>query len=127
MWFPICDKVEFARRKRYSCPEWVEALLWEIDREMARVHWNVFHKEMDSPFLNTGNKYMNPIFEVSAYSWSDDDEDEVNFRCKDIEISWYKHLGRCTEININPNEEGFNEKMIDMFNECMKAVTEGEG
>lgn len=107
---------------KFKCPEWVEALLWEINREMERVHWNVFQKEMDSPFLNTGGKYSNHTFEVNAYSWSDDDEDEVNFRYRDVEISWYKHLGRCTEININPNKTGFNEKMIGMFDECIKAV-----
>ena len=118
----VCDLVEQENDQRlYPCPEWVEALLWDINREMERVHWNTFQAEMDSPFYNNGGRYQcGDTFMVCAYDW--DDDSKANFYYKDIRIYWYKHLGRCTMINIEPHEEGFNEKMIEMYNTWVDAV-----
>ena len=112
--------------KTYSCPEWVVALLRDIDREMERVHWNVFQKEMDSPFENTGSRYMGKSLKVKAYSWGDDDPIEWNFKFGDIEVSWYKHLGRGTRINIDPKSKHFKEMMLEMYNTCIEEVREAD-
>ena len=110
--------------KMYDCPEWVEALLRFIEEKMERVHYNKYQKQFDTPFLNTGAKYRDEVFEVSAYSWNDDDEDEINFRYKDICFSWYKHLGRCTMVNVNPQDENFKDRMIEMFDAIMAHLRE---
>lgn len=37
-----------------------------------------------------------------------------NFKCGDIEITWYKHIGRCMEVN----REVTKEELLKMFNKC---------
>lgn len=108
--------------QRFMCPDWVIALLREIDRELDRVMWNLEQKEYESPFDNTGNKFKNEVFEVEAYNWNDDICQEYNFKCEDVEISWYKYLGRDTTINDN-FEEGY---LIEVFNKCLKSIREME-
>ena len=103
--------------QEYDCPEWIEALLWYIDKELDRVMWNVNQEEYASPFANTGNSYKNDTFEVHAYSW-DDEEQPYNFKYEDIEISWYKYLGRGMSIN-KITSEG---RMIRMLEDCLESI-----
>jgi len=102
----------------YNCPDYVVALLSDINRKLKIVAWNVDHKDFDSPFENTGNRWANDVFEVQAYSWNDDEEQQYNFKCGDIEISWYKYLGRDTTINNEYSEK----EIIKMYNKCMKSL-----
>lgn len=98
------------------CPEYVEALLRGIESELCRIMGNI-NQEYDSPFENTGNEFICPKFEVRAYYWGDD-EDEIkkpNFKYGDLEISWYKYLGRGMTIN----KRITSEKMVKIFNECI--------
>ena len=106
------------RNQIYSCPDWVIALLFDINRKLKIVAWNVNHKDFDSPFENTGNRWANDVFEVQAYSWDDDEEQLYNFKCGDIEISWYKYLGRDTTINGEYEEA----TLINMYNKCIKSL-----
>ena len=36
----------------------VDAILSKIETELERVYWNIYQKEMESPFRNTGTTYM---------------------------------------------------------------------
>ena len=103
--------------KQYDCPEWMIAYLEYIEKEMERVMWNINQKEYNSPFRNTGEQFKNDTFEANAYSWSDE-EQPYNFKWKDVEISWYKYLGRGTTVN---QEIGHN-KATKMLNECLESL-----
>ena len=106
------------KNQAYQCPEWIIALLSDINRKLKIVAWNTGHKDFDSPFENTGNRWANDVFEVQAYSWDDEVEQPYNFKCGDIEISWYKHLGRDTTINGEYTEN----EIINMYNKCMNSI-----
>lgn len=113
----------------YYCPNWIIALLREIDRKISIVYWNnrtefqrKHHIEYNSPFDNTAETFKNDVFEVQAYEWDDEVEQQYNFKCDDVEISWYKYLGRDTTINDN-----FDEKyIIETFNKCIKSLEEND-
>lgn len=106
------------KNQQYDCPRWVVALLNELDDQLDRVMWNIHQEEYHSPFENTANSFKNDVFEVQAYSWNEDIEQSYNFKCDDIEISWYKYLGRDTTIN----GEYEPQKIIDMFNKCLNSI-----
>ena len=104
--------------QRYECPEYIVALLSYLDEEIKRVVWNNTQKEFDSPFDNTANSFKTDKFEVKAYNWNDKNAQPYNFKYKDIEISWYKYLGRDTTIN----EEYDYSVIVDMFNDCLESI-----
>lgn len=106
------------KNQQYECPRWIVALLNELDNQLDRVMWNIHQEEYQSPFENTANSFKNDVFKVQAYDWSDDVEQPYNFKCGDIEISWYKYLGRDTTIN----GEYEPQVIIDMFNKCLKSI-----
>ena len=106
------------KNQQYDCPRWIVALLNELDDQLDRVMWNIHQEEYQSPFENTANSFKNDVFEVQAYDWNDDVEQPYNFKCDDIEISWYKYLGRDTTIN----GEYESQKIIDMFNKCLQSI-----
>ena len=106
------------KNQQYNCPRWIVALLNELDDQLDRVMWNRHQEEYQSPFENTANSFKNDVFEVQAYSWNDEVEQPYNFKCDDIEISWYKYLGRDTTIN----GEYEPQKIIDMFNKCLQSI-----
>lgn len=106
------------KNQQYECPRWIVALLNELDNQLDRVMWNIHQEEYQSPFENTANSFKNDVFKVQAYDWNDDIEQPYNFKCEDIEISWYKYLGRDTTIN----GEYEPQKIIDMFNKCLKSI-----
>ena len=100
-----------------DCPEWIIALLRDLNRHLKRVMWNINQEEYESPFENTGNVFVGENFEVHAYNWNDVGQ-PFNFKYKNIEISWYKYLGRGTTIN------GFYEprEIIEMYNVCLNEI-----
>lgn len=106
------------KNQQYECPRWIVALLKELDNQLDRVMWNNTQKEYPSPFENTANSFKNDVFEVQAYDWNEDVEQPYNFKCNDIEISWYKYLGRDTTIN----GEYEPQKIINMFNKCLQSI-----
>lgn len=107
----------------YDCPDWIIALLQSLDYELGIAMWNVYQKEYDSPFMNTGNEYIGNFFEVHAYNWNEDIEQPYNFKCGNIEISWYKYLGRGTTIN----GEYTSYEIIDMYDKCLQEIRELDG
>lgn len=104
-----------------ECERWIIALLKEIDWKLS-IYLNntgeVKISEYESPFENTGERFKNDVFEVEAYSWDDEYDQKYNFKCGDIEISWYKWLGRGTTIN----GEYTKEEIIEMFNKCIRSL-----
>ena len=72
----------------------------------------------DNPFDNTGNTFKNDTFEVQAYNWDDNVEQEYNFKYKDIKVSWYKYLGRGVTINRDVTEQ----EAKDMLKNCIISL-----
>lgn len=116
--------------QNYDCPYYVVALLRELENQLCRVYWNKTQQEYDSPFGNTGNRFSNNVFEVQAYSWDDENPTDYNFKyyvgdkanIKDIEISWYKYLGRDTTVNQLLDSNIY----VDMFNNCLNSILKME-
>ena len=81
-----------------------------------------------SPFRNSGATFKNDVFQIRAYDWGWDFDDdrtdlpEPNFRWKDFEVRWYKYLGRGTTMNrdIEPRE------VYDMLQECIESLKSKE-
>ena len=105
--------------KKYECPEYIIALLEYLEYEMES---EGAFKDGYSPFRNTGNKWKNEVFEAESYSWNEDVTQPWNFKYGDLEISWYKHIGRGTSINFIPAPS----MMVDVFNECLKSIRQEE-
>jgi hypothetical protein len=101
-----------------DCPEYITALLRELADELHRVVWNKTQKEYPSPFENTGNKFKCKTFKVEAYSWNEDIKQQYNFKWRDVEVSWYKYLGRGMSINkdLTPKEA------VEMFDDCIASL-----
>ena len=106
------------------CPNYTVALLREISRVLSLVMWNRYQKEYESPFDNTGTVFKCEKFEVYSYDWSEESDQKYNFiyfvdktktKLDDIKISWYKYLGRDTEINQDLDYE----TVVSMFNTCI--------
>ena len=115
----------------YECPNYIIGLLREIDRVLNRVMYNINQEDYNSPFDNTGNSFKNDVFEVQAYSWDDEVQQEYNFlypvdktkaNMSDLKISWYKYLGRDTTIN----QEIDSNVMVDIFNNCIQSLLQME-
>ena len=114
-----CD---FERNRKYDL---LVAVLYLIEDELDRVMWNINQKEYDSPFQNTGNVegFKNDVFEVHAYDWNWDYEDDdthqpINFKWKDLEITWYKHFRRGLWWN-----RDFSELELSiMLEQCLESL-----
>ena len=112
--------------QEFNCPEYIVALLRDIERQLKRIMWNINQEEYDSPFDNTANNFKLDNFEIQAYSWNDDVQD-YNFIYKvdktkanmpDLKISWYKYLGRDTTINQEIDANVF----IDIYNDIIQKL-----
>lgn len=106
----------------YDCPEYIESLLRGISNELERVMWNNNQKEYNSPMDNTGEQFKNDTFEANAYSWNDEVDQPYNFKYKDIEISWYKYLGRGMSVNKPITEK----QAVKMFDDCIASIRKME-
>ena len=103
--------------KEHATSNIVEAALAMIREEMDCVMWNLHQKEYCSPFSNSGNSFKCDTFEVHAYSWSDE-EQPYNFKWGDVEISWYKYLGR----GMSANKDLTPDTVSNMLNDCIDAM-----
>ena len=109
--------------KRYEVPLIWEAALLYLQYELDRVMWNIYQKEYESPFSNTGNRFdALPEFIAEAYSWNDDYNQPFNFKWRDIEIEWYKYLGR----GMSSNKILTPETASTMIEECVQALQKME-
>jgi len=104
--------------KQYKVTKLLEAALWSISREWKRVMWNINQKNIANPFDSSGAKWKCNEFEMEAYSWNDEYEQPYNFKWGDIEISWYKYLGRGMSVNKEVSLEEIN----DLLDSCLEAI-----
>lgn len=96
----------------------LEAALQFIQYEWDMIMWNVHQEQLDNPFANTGATWKCDMFEVEAYSWDNQYDQKYNFKCGDIEISWYKYMGRSMSVN----KELTADDICKMLNICIDAL-----
>lgn len=103
-----------------SVEKWQLALLFDIKKYLNTCYWNKEQREMRSPFDNTGETFQTNHLTLIAYQWDDEDdeEDKYNLKFKDVEISWYKYLGRGTTIN----KELSMEEWVVLYNEIIDEI-----
>ena len=105
------------------------AVLMRIESELERLYWNKNQKRINSPFLNTGERYSNDTFTVRAYYWGDDEEFEClpNFEYNNgqVKIWWYKHYGRCMEWKFQ--KPMTVEYLANMLNDCIISLRKDFG
>jgi hypothetical protein len=99
-------------------PELACAALEYLESEISRIYWNKHQEQWESAFRNTGNSYNSTVFSVQAYDWGK--EEDGIFKWRDVEIRWYKYLGRGTYSNTELTPELINE----MLNDCLNKVGE---
>lgn len=106
--------------QQFEASELLIAALRAIQRKLDLVMWNKHQVEYDSPFYNTGNTFSNKVFDLAAYSWDETKEQKYNFKWKDIEISWYKNVGRSTSVN----KDMSSAEIEAMLNDCLQSLEE---
>jgi hypothetical protein len=99
--------------QQFECPDYVTAALEYLatlfyDKNLSR----------ENPFRNTGWSFINTVFMVHAYDWDDAKTQPFNFKYKDIEVSWYKYLGRGISINREVSEK----ECWEMLKECVESI-----
>ena len=112
--------------------ELIKSILDRIESELERCYWNKNHKEMLSPFKNTGETYKNDLFVVRAYSWSDDENEWIkpNFESDFMQCWWYKHSHRGLRFNIFwPEMDGKDslDKLANFLNKCIESIRKDFG
>ena len=114
----LTDNTEEDNFHWIDLPNYVQAAFSKIDEQLSRVMWNIYQKEYDSPFSNTGEKFKNDVFEVEAYSWDDEYNQEYNFKWKDYKVRWYKHCLRDPQAN----REMTPDECAKMLDECLESI-----
>jgi hypothetical protein len=95
----------------YLCGQ-IEIAMWNATQERYRIG------------SNCAEEFLAGVFEMRDYCWCDGDRlgHEVgcppNFRWRDVEINWYKHLGRGMSANVELSPESAQQ----MLAECVPAA-----
>lgn len=107
----------------YECPELLIAALRYLDGEIWRVEHNA-GRPYDSPMDNNGGEWKNEVFTVRGYYWGDDERVAVlpNFQCGDVEVRWYKWLGRGSSTN----RPVTSDEIADILSRCLASVRAAE-
>lgn len=109
--------------KTYQASNLLIAALEAIGEELHRVMGNIHQEDFSSPFSNTGDSFKEiEEFQVDAYSWNEEYEQPWNFKWKDIEVSWYKYLGRGTSVNRDISAS----EISTMLDACIDALQKHE-
>lgn len=94
----------------------------EVESAMLCLHYafDTLYPGKGNPFSNTGARLKWSCFEVHAYDWCDEREQEFNFKWRDFIVCWYKYNGRGMSRNrkIKPAE------LREMLAECLKAMVD---
>jgi hypothetical protein len=104
--------------KQYQVPDLMEAVLGLLQYRLRTVQWNIHQEELPDPFSNSGGQFLSETFCVEAYDWDEDREQPWNFKWKDLEISWYKYMGRGMSANMEITPRLCDECLKD----CLAAL-----
>lgn len=108
-----------------------------VGKELSRLSdametWTQEHdgkeREGDSPFYNSGYRFINDTFIACAYDWSDY-ELNVNFYHfgSHVDITWYKHAWRGTYgHNVQTSNAIENGELSRIVDECIASLERTE-
>lgn len=108
----------------YEVPDYVEAFLAHVLREIDRVYWNTHQGRWDE-----GGEFTEwPFLQYRPYWWGDCDCEEghppdcpsvlPNLAFGGVEVRWYKHFGRGMSTNTRQSEVEWR-KWLDR---CLEAI-----
>lgn len=99
----------------YTCPSWVDALVRDILREIARVYWNVNQREWDQ-LTDPGI----PGILFRPYYWGDDEAEAArpNLQHGNVEVRWYKHPMRSSSLNVDPQPDA----IVTWYESVLKCI-----
>lgn len=99
----------------HACPQWCDALVREILREIERVFWNRNQRQWDGQ-EDPGV----PGVEYRPYYWGLDEVEAAkpNLKHGDVEVRWYKHPMRSSSLNVEPRAD----VMIPWFESAIAAL-----
>jgi len=103
--------------KQFGVSAQLESAMVAIETRLM-LKMGLIDKNFESPFRNTGSKFYCDTFLVEAYSWNDEYDQEWNFKWRDLEVSWYKHLGR----GMSANRKVSDKEITEMLDECYDAI-----
>lgn len=101
--------------QKYICPKYIIALIRDLGQRIEQITGN-------NPCDNTGAIFETETFVIEAFNWNEEIDQPYNFKYKNIEISWYKRLGRDTTINGDYSTT----QIIEMYNKCIEAIDKYE-
>lgn len=101
--------------QRYICPKYIIALIRDLGQRIEQITGN-------NPCDNTGAIFETETFVIEAFNWNEEIDQPYNFKYKNIEINWYKRLGRDTTINGDYSTT----QIIEMYNKCIEAIDKYE-
>lgn len=108
--------------QEYAVPELAVAALRAIGDEIERVEWNRTQEEFYAPTGNNASEYETDVFRMEAYCWCDEQHHKdgcpPNFKWRDVEICWYKYLGRGMSANTELTPDLINE----MLQDCLQSI-----
>lgn len=106
------------RIQAQDCPQYILKGLRKLENKLLK-----FYPSEYNPFQNTGNVagIKTSAFEAHSFDWSDSLQ-PFNFKYKNIEISWYKYLGRGMTISCPVTRA----ESSTMIKECLKSLDEFE-
>lgn len=84
--------------------------------QVLQTAWGGYRPD-DNPFDNTGAYFECPTFQVEAFSWVRPGQ-KWNFRWRDLEVVWYKYLGRDTWLSRDVSAQ----ETDLLLQECMLAL-----
>ena len=112
-------------------PKYTKLIVGALDlirEELDRLYWNKYHKEMNSPFDNSGETYSNDTFTVKAYNWVDNNDGSPNFNYKNIfHVYWYKYSGRGVDVYYDEKYDFDIIFLADIVNDCFEAMRKDFG
>lgn len=109
--------------QEYDCPEHLKNVLAILSDELEKTLERNPYGQTGNPFDNTGGSFRCDTFVAEAYSWNEEYDQPFNFKYKDVEVSWYKYLGRGMSVN----REVPARESAQLLTECLAAIEGGTG
>ncbi len=70
-----------------------------------------------NPTDNNAERFDCPAFSIHAYDWSNEAQ-PWNFKWRDVEVRWYKYIGRGDKVNMPVDSA----RLGEMLAECIPAI-----
>ena len=107
---------------QFEAPAYVVAALTHIAEVIQLVEANRRQEPCENPMENSGENYVNDVFEAHSYWWGADGAPgalRANFKCGDMEVRWYKNLWRGATVNRDTTPD----EWADILDRCLASLS----